>query len=82
MEYLGHIATGMRVSTAPTKVKAIKEWPLPQSVKKIRESLGLTGYYRKFVKGCECLSNPLTELPKKDTFRWSDEARDASKNSR
>ena len=34
----------------PNKIKAIIEWPIPKTIKKLRVFLGLIGYYRIFVK--------------------------------
>jgi hypothetical protein len=37
------------VSTDPSKIKAVKDWPIPRNVKEVRSFLGLTSYYRKFI---------------------------------
>ena len=69
--YLGHIIGRDGVKPNPAKIEAIKKFPQPKTAKAVRQFLGLSGYYRRFMKDYVKLSKPLTELLKKDTkFEW------------
>ena len=65
IHYLGYLISPEGISPLPNKMDCIQHMPVPKNVKEIKQFLGLTGYYRKFVPRFADISRPLTTLTKK-----------------
>jgi hypothetical protein len=62
--YLGHVVNKRGVAPDPSKVSVTKNFPRPKTVKDVRAFLGLSGYYRAFIRNYAAMSRPLTQLTK------------------
>ena len=60
------------------KLKGIRDWPTPTTVKQTRGFLGFGNFYRQFIKGFSKLARPLNNLLKKDRkFEWTEDCQQA-----
>jgi hypothetical protein len=58
----------------PTKIAVIVNIPAPKTVLQLRETLGHTRYYMKFIKGYTQITTPMEKLLRKYTkYQWNDE---------
>ena len=67
-EYLGHIVSHEEVRIDQKKIQAMQDWPQPKTLKSLRGFLGLMDYYHKFVIAYGDISQPLTNILKKNSF--------------
>ena len=66
------------MATDPSKITAVKEWPVPSNVTELRSFLGLCGYYRRFIKGFSAIAKCLHRLTEKGRqFAWTTECQEA-----
>jgi len=77
VEYLGHVISSARVSTDPKKISDMLSWPKIGNVRSLRGFLGLTDYYKHFVRNYGVISKPLSNLLKRDSFKWAEKAKAA-----
>ena len=48
LRYLGFIVGDGKITTDPDKIKAIREFPIPNTPRMVRSFMGLCGWYRRF----------------------------------
>ena len=73
VSYLGHRVTSEGLLPDPTLI-AIREIGTPKNATEVHSFLGLTGYYRRYVKNFTAIAGPLHALTMKDAiFHWSPE---------
>lgn len=65
-QFLGHIVTPSGLKPCQSKIEAINGVPVPRTVKQIKSFLGLTGYYRKFIRNYSSIAGPMIKYLKKD----------------
>lgn len=71
VEFLGHIISNGRITVDPKKVETIEKYQLPQTLRQLRSFLGLSGYYRKFIRNYASIVKPLTIFLKSDNGQVS-----------
>ena len=62
VKFLGHQISSEGIETDPDKIVAVKQWPVPTTLKELRSFLGFCGYYRRFVEHFSRIAGPLHDL--------------------
>ncbi|GBM61026.1 Retrovirus-related Pol polyprotein from transposon 297 [Araneus ventricosus] len=79
--YLGHVISAEGVKTDPGKIKAVVDWPRPETVHDLKSFLGLCTYYRRFVKNFSTIARPLHKFTEaKSNFNWTEECEKSFNN--
>jgi len=78
VEFLGHVVSEEGLAMQPSKVKPINEWTACRDVSEVRAFMGLSSYYRRFIKDFSTIAAPLYNLTRKESeFCWTNECQQA-----
>ncbi|GKA41867.1 putative reverse transcriptase domain-containing protein [Tanacetum coccineum] len=73
VQFIGHMIDSQGIHVDPAKIESIKDWESPKTPTKIRQFLGLAGYYRRFIEGFLKFAKSMTKLTEKGVkFDWGD----------
>ena len=73
IKFLGHQISPDGISADPSKVQAIRDWPVPTTKRQLLIYLGTSNYLRKYVDNFSKIASPLHRLTRKNTpFIWSE----------
>ncbi|CAF1330915.1 unnamed protein product [Rotaria sp. Silwood1] len=71
LKYLGHIITPDGIKPEPGLIDSVKLFPQPTRLKDIQSFLGLTGYYRKFIKDYAKIRSHQKSKRPPNNIEWS-----------
>ena len=78
---LGHRVSREGIEPMAETVAAVKSYKIPTTIKQLRGWLGISGYFRKFIKDYARIMYPITELikeyNKEGKFTWTSECTEA-----
>ncbi|GFX77892.1 retrovirus-related Pol polyprotein from transposon gypsy [Trichonephila clavipes] len=63
-----HIVESGTIKPSPTKTLAVRKFPEPTTIKQLQSFLGLTGYFRKYIKDYSKIAKPLSDLTRKENL--------------
>lgn len=74
INYLGYSISESEVKPGKLKLEVLSKFPPPKDVHQVRQFLGLTGYFRKFIPDYVCKSKPLSTLLRKESaWQWGEQ---------
>ena len=75
VEFLGYVIGREGIRMAKEKVEAVLSWKASSSLTEVQSFLGVTNFYRRFIKDYSKIASPLAELTKKgQNWNWTTEA--------
>jgi len=78
VEFLGVVISPKGVEMQKKKVERVLNWPVPRNIKEVQKFLGLTNYYRRFIKDFARIAVPLHILVRKEKkWKWKKKQEEA-----
>ena len=78
VKFLGHLITDEGIKADPRICNLVRDCPQPRTVKNVQSFIGLSGFYRKFIKDYSKIARPLHDLTKiENKFSWSEKCQTA-----
>jgi len=73
--YLGHVISNQGIAPDKAKLESVANYPTPCTTKEVKQFIGLSNYYRRFIPSYAAIAEPLHRLLRKNTktFKWTPE---------
>ena len=75
--FLGHVISRHGMKPLEKNLEGIRNFPVPTTIRKVRQFLGMVNFYRRHIPNCSQVSKPLSELTGKKTLTWTRQCQEA-----
>src|ERR1700755_2647256 len=77
VQYLGHKVSEQGMVPLDTSLKGIMDFPVPRTIRQLRQFLGMVNFYRRHIPHCSEIAKPLFELLGHKTLKWTERCQKA-----
>ncbi|KAL7635049.1 UNVERIFIED_CONTAM: hypothetical protein RMT77_014034 [Armadillidium vulgare] len=78
VKFLGHQISYQGMIPLEKNIKGVKDFPIPKTVRQVRQFMGLVNFYRRHIPHCSEIAKPLFDLLKlTKNFQWTDQCQKA-----
>uniref|UniRef100_A0A8C1RNS1 Gypsy retrotransposon integrase-like protein 1 n=1 Tax=Cyprinus carpio TaxID=7962 RepID=A0A8C1RNS1_CYPCA len=79
VQFLGYNINSSGIRMDEGKVNAVRDWPIPTTIKELQRFLGFANFYRRFIQNYSAITSPLTSLlrNKPKSLSWTPAATEA-----
>lgn len=71
IKFLGYVIGEGSIKTDPEKIESVKNWTIPKTPKEAMSFIGLTGFYRRFIKSYAQVASPIFDYMNKKS-EWTE----------